>query len=100
MSNLILGIVGALILAVTTRFLYLALKRRRVESRKTTIYFITIYAGTLGGFLLGFCGSITLLQTKWEGGSFLWVFIISYVLGLIGFFSGLFAGRLLTRKSN
>jgi len=100
MSNLILGIVGALILAVTTRFLYLALKRRRVESRKTTIYFITIYAGTLGGFLLGFCGSITLLQTKWEDGSFLWVFIISYVLGLIGFFSGLFAGRLLTRKSN
>ena len=100
MSNLILAIVGALILAVTTRFLYLALKRRRVESKKTSIYFITIYAGTLGGFLLGFWGSITLLQTKWEDGSFLWVFIISYVLGLIGFFGGLFAGRLLSRKNN
>ena len=100
MSNLILAIVGVFILAVTTRFLYLALKGRRVESKKTTLYLITIYAGTLGGFLLGFWGSITLLQTKWEDGSFLWVFIISYVLGLIGFFSGLFAGRLLTRKSN
>jgi len=100
MSNLILAIVGALILAVTTRFLYLTLKRHTVQGKETIIYFVMIYAGTLGGFLLGFCGSITLLQTKWEDGSFLWVFIISYVLGLIGFFSGLFAGRLLTRKSN
>jgi hypothetical protein len=100
MSNLILTIVGCLILAVTTRFLYLTLKRRRVESNKTTIYFITIYAGTLGGFVLGFWGSISLLQTKWEDGSFLWVFIVAYALGLIGFFGGLFAGRLLSRRSN
>jgi hypothetical protein len=100
MSNLILAIVGVFILAVTTRFLYLALKGRRVESKKTTLYFITIYAGILGGVLLGFWGSITLLQTKWEDGSFLWVFIVSYALGLIGFFSGLSAGRLLSRRSN
>jgi drug/metabolite transporter (DMT)-like permease len=100
MSNLLLAIVGALILGVTTRFLYLALNRRRGENKKTTVYFITIFAGTLGGFLLGFCGSITLLRTKWEDGSFLWVFIISYVFGLIGFFGGLFASRLLTRKSS
>jgi len=59
-----------------------------------------IYAGTVGGFLLGFWGSITLLKSKWEGGSFHWVFIISYVLGLIGFLSGLFVGRLLSRKNN
>jgi hypothetical protein len=100
MSKPILAIVGALILGVTTRFLYLALKRRRGENTKTTVYFVTIYAGTLTGFLLGFWGSITLLRTNWEDGSFLWVFIISYVFGLIGFFGGVFAGRLLSRKYN
>jgi len=100
MLNLILAIVGALLVAVSTRFLYLALKRHTVQSKQSSIYFIMIYGGTLCGFLLGFWGSITLLQTRWEDGSFLWVFMISYVLGLIGFFSGLFAGRLLSRKNN
>jgi hypothetical protein len=100
MSNLILAIVGALILAVTTRFLYLALKRHTVQSKETKIYFVMVYAGTLAAFLLAFWGSITLLQTKWEDGSFIWVFIISYVAGLIGFFGGLFAGRLLSGKNS
>jgi hypothetical protein len=59
-----------------------------------------VYAGTLAAFLLAFWGSITLLQTKWEDGSFIWVFIISYVAGLIGFFGGLFAGRLLSGKNS
>jgi hypothetical protein len=61
MSNLILAIVGALILAVTTRLLYQILKPHTVQSKETIIYFVMIYAGTLGGFLLGFWGSITLL---------------------------------------
>jgi len=99
MSNLIIAIVGAFILAVTIRFLYLAMTRHSVESKKTTIYIITLYAGTLGGFLLGFFGSIAILQTK-EEDALLWVLIISYVFGLIGFFAGLFAGQLLSRKSN
>ena len=100
MWNLILAIVGALILAVTTRLLYLALKRPAVQSKESMIYFVLIYAGTLSGFLLGFWGSLTQLKTTWEDGSLLWVFIISYVFGLVGFFGGLFAGRLLTRKNN
>ena len=100
MSNLILAIVGVLILAVTTRLLYLALKRHSVQSRESIIYFVMIYGGTASGFLLGFWGSLTQLQTEWEDGSFIWVFVISYVFGLIGFFGGLFAGRLLSRKNN
>ena len=99
MSNLIIAIVGVFILLVTIRFLYLALNQHSVESKKTTIYIIALFAGTLGGFLIGFWGSIALLQTK-EEDALLWVLIISYVLGIIGFFGGLFAGRLLTRKSN
>jgi hypothetical protein len=99
MSNLIIAIVDVFILLVTIRFLYLALNQHGVESKKTTIYIIVLFAGTLGGFLIGFWGSIALLQTK-EEDALLWVLIISYVLGIIGFFGGLFAGRLLTRKSN
>ena len=99
MSNLIIAIVGVLIISVTMRFLYLALNRHSVESKKTTIYITTLFAGTLGGFLIGFLGSIALLQTK-EEDALLWVLIISYLLGIIGFFGGLFAGRLLTRKSS
>jgi hypothetical protein len=33
-----------------------------------------IYGGTVSGFLLGFWGSLTQLQTEWEDGSFIWVF--------------------------
>ena len=100
MSNLIFTIGVAFILAVTTRFLYLALKRPTAQSKGTTILFFMTLAGTVGGFLVGFWASITLLKVQWEDGSFIWVFIIAYALALGGFFGGVFAGTQLSRKSH
>jgi hypothetical protein len=90
-SNLILVIAGCLIVAVTSRFLYLASKQHTTQSKKASIHFLMVYGGTALGFLIGFFGSIRFLQTKWEDGSFMWNFIVIWALGLIGFFVGLFA---------
>jgi len=100
MSNLILVIGGCLILAVTSRLLYLALKRHTAQSKEASIHFLMVYGGTALGLLIGFFGSIRFLQIKWEDGSFMWNFIITWAVGLIGFFGGLFASSKLSGKTH
>ena len=100
MSNLILIVGGCLILAVTSRFLYLASKRSSGQSKGASIHFLMVYGGTALGFLIGLFGSIRFLPTKLEDGSFMWNFIITWALGLIGFFGGLFVSSRFSGKTH
>lgn len=95
-SNLILVIGGGLILAVTSQLLYFALECYKAQGKNVVMG----YGGTSLGFLIGFMGSITFLQTKWEDGSFMWNFVITWALSLIGFFGGLLASSKLRRKTH
>jgi len=95
-SNLILVIGGCLILAVTSQLLYFALWCHKAQSKDV----LMVYGGTALGFLIGFMGSIRFLHTKWEDGSFMWNFVITWALALIGFFGTLSASSKLSRKTH